>query len=210
MSVANADAQLAQISAIIQQLIDPDIFSWLTTGVVPTTAQIDRAVAIVADRLCASITGPDVRNAQEARQLGVLKSWLDARGYSQIPPGGNINCDNMQPGTYAFRLNVLGTLEDEGSVNIPVDAVIMPRSSQPGTRPLFIEAKSAGDFANTNKRRKEEATKMAQLRKAYDHNVRFNLILCGYFGKSYLRYEAAAGIDWVWEHRLDDLKLFGL
>jgi len=31
----------------------------------------------------------------------------------------------------------------------------------------------------------------------------------GYFDSGYLGYEAAEGIDWVWEHRIDDLELFG-
>lgn len=250
MSVVNVETQLSQIAAVIRKLVDPDIFPWLITGETPTAAQIDRATDIVADRLCASVSGPDVRNAQEERQLALIKSWLDKRGYRQLSLRGNIDCDRMEPGTYVFHLNVLGTLEDGiQQVNIPVDAVIMPLSSPPGTRPLFFEAKSAGDFANTNKRRKEETAKMAQLRKAYEeaakvaqsseayeeatkmvqlseayeeaekvaqlselyhHDVRFNLFLCGYFGKAYLKYEAAAGIDWVWEHRIDDLELFGL
>jgi type II restriction enzyme len=96
------------------------------------------------------------------------------------------------------------------SVNIPIDAVIMPKTAKTGDFPLFIEAKSAGDFTNTNKRRKEEATKMAQLRNTYGGQVRFNLFLCGYFDSGYLGYEAAEGIDWVWEHRSDDLALFGI
>lgn len=75
---------------------------------------------------------------------------------------------------------------------------------------VFLEAKSAGDFTNTNKRRKEEAMKMSQLRSTYRRNVRFNLFLCGYFDSGYLGYEAAEGIDWVWEHRIDDMALFGI
>ena len=74
----------------------------------------------------------------------------------------------------------------------------------------IIEAKSAGDFTNTNKRRKEEAVKMSQLRATYGSTVEFNLFLCGYFDSGYLGYEAAEGIDWVWEHRIDDLERFGL
>lgn len=35
-------------------------------------------------------------------------------------------------------------------------------------------------------------------------------ILCGYFDSGYLGYEAAEGIDWIWEHRIDDLAAFGL
>ena len=36
------------------------------------------------------------------------------------------------------------------------------------------------------------------------------LFLCGYFDSGYLGYEAAEGIDWVWEHRIDDLASFGV
>lgn len=74
----------------------------------------------------------------------------------------------------------------------------------------MIEAKSAGDYTNPNKRRKEEAIKMVQLRSNYSDNVRFVLFLCGYFDSDYLGYEAAEGIDWLWEHRIDDLALFGV
>jgi type II restriction enzyme len=95
-------------------------------------------------------------------------------------------------------------------VNIPIDAVIMPKKAKPGDFPVFFEAKSAGDFTNTNKRRKEEAKKIAQLRSTYGNKVQFNLFLCGYFDSGYLGYEASDGIDWVWEHRIDDLTLFGI
>jgi len=96
------------------------------------------------------------------------------------------------------------------SINIPIDAVVMPKTARTKQLPVFFEAKSAGDFTNTNKRRKEEAVKMAQLRSTYGKNIRFNLFLCGYFDSGYLGYEASEGIDWVWEHRIDDLALFGI
>lgn len=109
------------------------------------------------------------------------------------------------------KLNVPVKLEGGvRSVNIPIDAVIMPKASKTGDFPLLFEAKSAGDFTNTNKRRKEEAIKMAQLRSTYGAAICFNLFLCGYFDSGYLGYEAAEGIDWVWEHRIDDLARFGI
>ena len=86
----------------------------------------------------------------------------------------------------------------------------MPKEAKAGEFPIFFEAKSAGDFTNTNKLRKEEAMKMAQLRNTYGNKVQFNLFLCGYFDTGYLGYEAAEGIDWVWEHRIDDFALFGI
>ena len=117
----------------------------------------------------------------------------------------------MEPGTFSFRLNV--PAEQEGTnrrVSIPIDAVVMPKTARAGDLPLLIEAKSAGDFTNVNKRRKEEATKMGQLQQTYGNDVKFVLFLCGYFDSGYLGYEAAEGIDWVWEHRIDDLAEFGL
>lgn len=76
--------------------------------------------------------------------------------------------------------------------------------------PILVEAKSAGDYTNVNKRRKEEATKVAQLRATYGDDVQYILFLCGYFDSGYLGYEAAEGIDWVWEHRIEDFMEFGL
>ena len=110
--------------------------------------------------------------------------------------------------TYAFRMNL--AVGKALKVNIPVDVVIQPKKRRKDRLPILIEAKSAGDFTNTNKRRKEEATKIHQLQAAYGDTVPFVLFLCGYFGSDYLGYEAAEGIDWVWEHRIDDLVKLGL
>jgi type II restriction enzyme len=161
--------------------------------------------------LCGAVADPIIRNAQEQRQLAAIKQWLDGRGYILVEAGNRLMFDQMKPGTFTFRLNL--PVQQEGrnrTINIPVDAVVMPHQSTPGDLPLLIEAKSAGDFTNTNKRRKEEATKMAQLRSTYGLDIHYILFLCGYFDSGYLGYEAAEGIDWVWEHRIDDLAEFGL
>jgi type II restriction enzyme len=211
MSVAEVDIQLGQIATIIDKMTDPDIFVWLTREAPPTPAEVHRAAIIVADRLCGAVANPIIRNAQEKRQLAAIKAWLEARQYRQLPGGDGTRFDAMPPGTFSFRMNVAIKLEGGiQSVNIPIDAVIMPKQAQAGDFPVFFEAKSAGDFTNTNKRRKEEAVKMAQLRSTHGSKVRFNLLLCGYFDSGYLGYEAAEGIDWVWEHRIDDLAQFGI
>ncbi|WP_218022883.1 XamI family restriction endonuclease [Calidithermus terrae] len=205
------DAGLAKIAAIIEKMADPDIFVWLGRKEPPTEAEIHRAATIVADRLCGAVVNPIIRNAQEKRQLAAIKAWLETRGYKHLPAGDGTQFNAMPPGTFSFRMNVPVKLEGGvRSVNIPVDVVIQPRTAKPGAFPIFFEAKSAGDFTNTNKRRKEEAVKMAQLRATYGAKVQFNLFLCGYFDSGYLGYEAAEGIDWVWEHRIDDLLLFGI
>jgi hypothetical protein len=209
MNVAEIDLQLAKIASIIEKMADPDIFVWLGRVDPPTEAEIHRAATIVADRLCGAVANPIIRNAQEKRQLATIKAWLESRMYKQLQAADGTRFDAMPRGTFSFRTNVPVKLEGGmRTVNIPIDAVIMPKKAR--AFPIFLEAKSAGDFTNTNKRRKEEAVKMSQLRKNYGKKVQFNLFLCGYFDSGYLGYEAAEGIDWVWEHRIDDLALFGI
>lgn len=191
-------------------MVDPDIFVWLPSNTNPARTQVNRAATIIADRLCGAVADPIIRNAQERRQLASVGKWLEQRGYKPSPQGKVVKFREMEPGTYAFRVNVAVTQEGGKQVNIPIDATIMPLSARPGDFPVLIEAKSAGDFTNTNKRRKEEAQKISQLRATYGRDIRFNLFLCGYFDSGYLGYEAAEGIDWVWEHRMDDLSKLGL
>lgn len=212
MAVASIDPELAKIATIIERMADPDIFVWLSRkGQRPSETELHRAATIVADRLCGAVANPIIRNAQEKRQLAAIKAWLEARGYKQLPGGDGTKFDAMPPGTFSFRMNVSVNLEGGvQSVNIPIDAVVQPKRFKKRGFPVFFEAKSAGDFTNTNKRRKEEAVKIAQLRNTYGDGVQFNLFLCGYFDSGYLGYEAAEGIDWVWEHRIDDLARFGI
>jgi hypothetical protein len=208
MTKAVLNENLRKIARMIVRLTDVDIFPWLAERRDPTEQEAYRAATIVADRLCGANADPIVRNAQERRQLLKIKKWLEARGYKDM--SGSMPFDKMKPGMFAFRLNVLGLRDDGGTVNIPVDAVVMPARAKPGELPLMIEAKSAGDFTNTNKRRKEEATKVGQLRERHGKEIRYVLFLCGYFDSMYLGHEAGETIDWVWEHRMNDLAEFGL
>ncbi len=210
MDYIQLNEELRKIGAIIEKMADRDIFVWLGRDEPATEAEIHRAATIVADRLCGAVANPIIRNAQERRQLAAIAAWLELRGYRQIEAGEGMKFDAMPPGTFSFRMNVPARREDGATVNIPIDAVIKPKDAATSDLPIFIEAKSAGDFTNVNKRRKEEAVKMSHLRSTYGEKVRFNLFLCGYFDSGYLGYEAAEGIDWVWEHRMDDLAEFGL
>ena len=116
----------------------------------------------------------------------------------------------MRAGTYSFRQVVLVHNPEGKVVQMPIDAVIQPHDPTPSGLPILIEAKSAGDFTNTNKRRKEEAQKVHQLRDEYGTECSLLLFLCGYFDPGYLGYEASEGLDWIWEHRIDDLAQAGI
>jgi XamI restriction endonuclease len=193
---------------VLTKLLDRDIFPWLDTAKDPIEHERDRASTIVADRLCSAVTNPIVRNAQEQRQLAMIGDYLDKRGYRKRPHPAEKPLTEMQPATYSFRMNL--AVGKTVKVNIPVDVVVQLKKPRKDRLPILIEAKSAGDFTNTNKRRKEEATKVHQLQATYGDSVWYVLFLCGYFGSDYLGYEAAEGIDWVWEHRIEDLAKLGL
>lgn len=175
ISQKQADRSLKAIGQMIVRLADTDIFTWLGQNKTPARSERYRAATIVADRLCGAVANPIIRNAQEARQLAVIKRWLEARKYRQIADCDRTAAEKMPAGTFCFRLNVPvyhkagAHAETDASgarehVNIPIDVAVKPHKCK-RRMPLLIEAKSAGDFTNTNKRRKEEAQKITQLRK---------------------------------------------
>ena len=190
-------------------MLDHDIFPWIERKDEATDEERHRASTIVADRLCGAVSDPIIRNAQERRQLAYIKEYLEPKGYQQKAHPSDKAITEMEPGTFNFRTIVV--VESGGNnINIPIDVVIQPKIPSESGMPLLIEAKSAGDFTNTNKRRKEEATKIRQLRETYGPETDLVLFLCGYFDGGYLGYEAAEGIDWIWEHRIEDMENLGL
>jgi predicted RNA methylase len=197
---------LTRISGVIVELLDDDLFPWLNPLRDPAVDELRRAAAVVADRLTGATADPIIRNAQEQRQLSALQTWLRQHGYTEIASDTVRNPFDMPLGTYSFHLPLL-VGGDTNPVNIPIDCAIKLFGVPPETMPVLIEAKSAGDFTNTNKRRKEEAQKFAQLKATFGAQVIFILLLGGYFEPGYLGYEAAEGIDWIWEHRIGDLSL---
>lgn len=194
---------LQKLCDVLAELIDDDLITWVASKEKPNKQDLARAATVIADRMCGAYSDPIIRNAQERRQLATLGRWLRRNGYREINTKEGKDPYAMPPGTFAFRLS-LPAGDKKSSVNIPIDCVVKPLNAAANDMPVLIEAKSAGDATNTNKRRKEEAQKLHQLKKRYGNDITFLLYLCGYFEPGYLGYEAAEGIDWVWEHRTRD------
>lgn len=212
MKKEELERNLTAICGVIIKLLDKDIFTWLAEGKKPNNEERYRASSIVADRLCGSVADPIIKNAQEQRQLKLIDDFLQKRGYVKLIHPSDKPITEMKKGTYSFRMNIPVILENDNDkkVNIPIDVVIQRKNAKDGEYPILIECKSAGDFTNTNKRRKEEATKIRQLQATYGKEIKLILFLCGYFDSGYLGYEAAEGLDWVWEHRIEDMDKLGL
>ena len=212
ISQDSLEEHLEKITRILSNMLDVDIFPWLEGNRAPSRQERYRSSTIIADRLCGAVADPIVRNAQEKRQLAIVAQYLTAKGYKLKAHPAKVQLVQMEPGTFSFRLNVFVKSPDIETIGtkIPVDAVIQPLNAKLPHLPFLIEAKSAGDFTNVNKRRKEEATKIHQLKNTFGEKVVFVLFLCGYFDAAYLGYEAAEGIDWIWEHRLEDIDQLGI
>jgi hypothetical protein len=201
-------SHLDKVADIIQQLLDVDLFPWLSAGRAATKPERNRAASVVADRLCGAMSDPIIRNAQEERQLQTFRQYLAAKGYTQQQPAAKSPLTGMAPGTFAVRLSLLAG--GARKIKVPIDVVVQPKRPRASKLPVLFELKSAGDFTNVNKRRKEEAKKMSQLKSEFGNDVEYILFLCGYFNAGYLGYEAAEGMDWVWEHRIKNLDQLGL
>lgn len=150
------------------------------------------------------LTAFDKTGNVKTRQLAALKRWLLRQGYKQIASDETGNLDAMLPGTFSIP-PARSTEKKKTPANIPIDCVVKPIHADKQDQPIVIEVKSSANATNTLRSRKKEDRKFAQLKEHYGENVRFILSLCGNFDPFYLGYQAAEGIDWVWEHRPDDL-----
>ncbi len=109
----------------------------------------------------------------------------------------------MPPGIYGFGRKIPVIRADGYPQHLTVDFVVSPLDAK--LPRVCLELKSAGDFTNVNKRRKEESDKHGALKSAHGDEVVLLLQLFGYFGGPFLRFQAEAGIDWAWDHRPSDL-----
>lgn len=190
---------LQAICETLNSLLDPVLLAWVHQGGIPSEIEKDRAIAVVSDRLARAIADPNIRNRQETRMRETMEAYLRSHGFERT----TAETFSMPPGTYVVSRNMPVKKSDGTTIGLQGDIVIRPRT--PGLPIVICEQKSAGDFTNVNKRRKEEAAKADGLRNTYGDDVVFLLHLFGYFDRNYLSYEREHGIDWAWDHRLSDL-----
>lgn len=193
----DVEDQTQLLATTLTGTIDFELMPWIRESRAPRSSEKSAALAVLSDRVARAQADPEIRNSQERRQKSLLASFLEDRGFG-LSTAPNWE---MSPKSYVMGRNVPVKKETGNEVNLPVDCVVSPKL---GKRLLCIELKSAGDFTNVNKRRKEEATKHDDLVRTYGTKVMMLLQLFGYFDVGYLSYEAGAGIDWAWDHRLED------
>jgi hypothetical protein len=199
------EPELQRICDFTEPLLDPQLFPWIQDSRAPRPEERREALLVLGDRCAGAIYEPQMRNVQEARQKHLMREFLESNGLREsLEPAFK-----LPPGTFGFGRNVPIPRQDGSSRKLPCDCVVAP--CDPSMPLACVEMKSAGDYTNVNKRRKEEAEKSQALARSYGDGVVFLLQLFGYFNAGYLSFEASEGIDWGWDHRLEDLgPYFGL
>ncbi len=190
--------ELTRLTDRIATMLDPVTFPWVREDRAPTELERAKALLIVGDRTTSTFYNPLLRNEQEARQVVLMRGHLKSLGYEPVAGSGI----DMPPRTYTIHRNVPYETENGDTIGLTVDCVVNPGDGRPVA---LIEMKSAGDFTNVNKRRKEEASKAINVRRKHGDKVAFLLQLSGHFNRGYCTYAVNESIDWAWDHRLADL-----
>lgn len=203
-AVVNDD--LRRIGAVLAQLADRDIFAWLEQGAPLTQAQIRRAAMIVADRLCLASAESAVRDAHAQAQRTIIVRWLQGHGYQRAADARQLGLGHLTPGAFAepLHLPILPATRG-GQGTIQADVAVMSTHAAPGDLPVMILARAFADVARAHKKRIEDAGILAALRRTYGDGVRVVVFLGGHVDSAYLGAMAAEGVDWVWEHRAEDM-----
>jgi hypothetical protein len=199
LSASELDAQLSRVCAVLAQMLDRDLFDWLEQDRPAEDPERTFAATLIADRRCESVGESILRQAERERQARALARWLDARGYTEHV--GSVS--DLQAGGY--RLGPVGLDAASTLGERTVDAVIRPRDPRGHTHQIVLRSvpravgsvgfSPVGLSAAATGARSDETTV---------------LLLVGVADQRFLRQGAAAGLDWIWEHRLDDLALVGL
>ncbi len=149
-------------------------------------------------------TNDPLLNDLEKKQLAALKRWLLRRGYKQMASDACSSLDALPVGSFTFcRTSSPG--KETASVNIPTFCIVKPTATGKVCLPIIIAAKSSENTSSSIRSAKKDARKFATFKEHYEEKVKFILLLCGYFDGYYLGPQAAEGVDWVWQHRLNDL-----
>lgn len=202
MGAAQLHDGLQRIVDLLLKMADPDIFTWLDKKAAPTADEERRVETILVDRLTAARADPIIRNEQESRQMNALRLWLEKRGYRQASKG--TTPEGAQPGEYLVHPSVKSPQK-----NIAFDLLVRSRMGE-ASAPIVVEAKSIGDATNSNKRMQEAAEKLTRLSSTSASGFQFVLFLGGYIAEPDRRLLEQRNIDWIWEHRIDDLAELGL
>lgn len=204
-SAAELEAQLSRICRVLRNLWDSQVLPWLVHNGEPTESERQLASVVVADRRCLAVSDLILRQAHRRSQTVQLVQWLTEHGYRrQTVEKGCVK--DMPLGTFAIDQPVVAGTHTP--VDLFVDVVVQPHAKRRSRAPVFLDLTSLADASAV--KLAKESTRLRLLTQTFGEKTAVLSILAGSFDKEYLDARAARKLDWIWEHRMDDLAAVGV
>ena len=208
MSNKELDRLLEAVARVLIRQFDYELLPWLKQKTRPTRFERFRASTIVADRLCGTMADSIIQAARRQRQIRLITKYLRERGYKYVADMSERDFANLQPGTFTLQAHVISGIHR--AIHLVVDVVLQPHAIYFGGLPVVIRARSFDDPSRAYRRGTEEVTYGRLLRARFGADLPIILFLGGCVDARYLGHVAAEQIDWIWEHRIEDLSGIGV
>lgn len=144
-----------------------------------------------------------VRSARKKHQLAVVAEYLESRGYRGCRHPMDQQYTTTPPGMYEFVATLPLTMGTYDRASF--DVLVQRKDTPLGWMPVLLDVPSPAMASAARDHCDADAKKLRDLRMTYGESVPYALMLGGSFDPGYLGTQAAEGIDWVWQHRLNDL-----
>ena len=194
---------LGAVCRVLIKLLDHDIFPWLEAGTTPTDHERDRASTIVADRLCGAVAKDTVRRAWRNHQRSVVAVFLDSLGYREARTLDDADRSLNEPGAYALDVSLPFAMGDDSI--LPVDVHVIPIDRRLNGKPLLLDFGSSQDAREAAVAIGRAVKKRRAVDMTYGESARYALMLGGTYDAGNLGTLAAERIDWVWQHRVQEM-----
>jgi hypothetical protein len=152
-----------------------------------------------------------VHQAQVHWYLGLIQSWLAARGYDHLDGSRFPGSPEIPSGTFASRHK--SYIRPSGGSHrdwVQADVVVKPKQLASDSLPIVVLTALFGSAGESFRRRKTEVNRISKFRLAYGEDDPIVLALWGHVDAGYLGCQAAEGINWIWAHRLSDFTECGI
>ncbi|HSZ54734.1 MAG TPA: XamI family restriction endonuclease [Tepidisphaeraceae bacterium] len=192
---------LSSVCRVIEKLLDRDIFPWLDSGSDPTDHDRVRAATIIADRWCAAEASSISERARANQQISVISRFLESLGYREVKDCGRCVATTHEPGTYGRSVPV--PVATGRKWLVPFDIAVLPPPDESLQGPVLIDVESPACIWAARRRARSIIQKQQLLQTTYGDSLSYLVMFGGVLDAGVLGMLAAAGTDWIWQHRIE-------
>jgi hypothetical protein len=189
---------LLKIYGVIERVIDPHRFPWVTSGETPTKEQCEAALLASSVLLAGQRLATKRRNDAKKEQEAKVKEFLRGLGFSEVPA---VAISTIVKGPQAMQYCAECSLGERKA-----DVVVRLHD----TRLLAIECKVSNSSTNSIKRLNNDAAVKAEywIKQFGIAQVVPSAVLSGVFKVLNLEQSQKRGLSLFWSHDLEKLGSF--